>query len=158
MKDKIIICGLIIAMLLAMAFVGTLTTNAAPGAAPAYAVTPVTLANNSARAAGGSRLITFFDGTPAAYLTPAVNCYDVRDYNTLDLVYTSASVAAVVIDQVYGNDTTVLAQGAAVLASNATPVVTPAVVQVPVFNAYNCVKVTSANGTPISVYVKGLAK
>lgn len=127
-------------------------------AAPMGAVTPVTFANNGSRAVDGPRLITFFDGTPAAYLTPVSNCYDTRAYNTLDLVYTSASVAAVVISQVYGNDTTVLADGAAVLASNATPVVTPVAVQVPNFNVYNCIKVTSANATPISVYVKALAK
>lgn len=126
-------------------------------AAPAAAVTPVTFANNGARAQDGPRLITFADGTPAAYLTPVTNCYDTRAYNTLDLVYTSASVAAVTIDQVYGNDTTVLAAGASVLSSS-TPVVTPVAVQVPVFNAYNCIKITSANATPISVYVKGLAK
>ena len=158
MKDKIIIGALLVALLLAMVFVGTLPTNAAPGAAPAFAVTPVTFANNGSRAQDGPRIITFFDGTPAAYVTPVTNCYDTRAYNTLDVVYTSASVAAVVIDQVYGNDTSVLAQGGAILASNATPVVTPATVQLPNFNAYNCVKVTSANGTPISVYVKALGK
>lgn len=158
MKDKIIIGALIVAILAGMVFVGTLPTNAAPGAAPALAVTPVTFSNNSSRAQDGPRIITYFDGTPAAYNTPVTNCFDTRAYNTLDIVYTTASVAAVTIDQTYGNDTNVLALGGAILASNATPVVTPAVVQLPNFNAFNCVKVTSANGTPISVYVKALGK
>lgn len=127
-------------------------------AAPMGAVTPVTFSNNASRALDGPRLVTFFDGTPAAYLTPVSNCYDTRAYNTLDVVYTSASVTNVVISQIYGNDTTVLADGAAVLSSNATPVVTPVAVQIPNFNAFNCIKVTSSNGTPISVYVKALAK
>lgn len=158
MKDKIIIGVLLVVMLLAMVLVGQLPTHAAPDAAPAFAVTPVTFANNGSRAQDGPRIITYFDGTPAAYLTPVTNCFDTRAYNTLDVVYTSASVAAVTIDQTYGNDTNVLALGGAILASNATPVVTPAVVQLPNFNAFNCVKVTSANATPISVYVKALGK
>ncbi|MFN8493129.1 MAG: hypothetical protein U0350_36335 [Caldilineaceae bacterium] len=158
MKQRLSLGLLIVAMLAAMALVGQLPTNAAPGDAPAFAVTPVTFSNNGGRAQDGPRIITYFDGTPAAYLTPVVNCYDTRAYNTLDIVYTSASVAAVSIDQTYGNDTNVLALGGSIINNNATPVVTPAVVQLPNFNAYNCVKVVSANATPISVYVKALGK
>lgn len=126
-------------------------------AAPLGAVTPVTFSNNSGRAVD-PRLLTFFSGTPAAYNTPVTNCYDTRAYNTLDVVYTLDSVAAITVEQVYGNDTSVLAPGASIVANNATPVVTPGAVQLPNFNAYNCIKVTAANGTPVSVYVKGLGK
>lgn len=147
-----------IAMIAILLFVMAISGPSTSYGAPAAAVTPITFANNGSRAVDGPRLITYFDGTPAAYLTPVSRCYDTRAYNTLDLVYTSASVAAVVIDQTYGNDTSVQAAGAAVLASNATPVVTPVAIQIPNFNAFNCIKVTSANATPISVYVKGLAK
>lgn len=157
MRDKLylLFIGLCILALIVMIAIGPQMVSAAP----LGAVTPVTFTNNGSRASiDGPRIITFFDGTPAAYLTPAVNCYNTAAYNTIDVVYTTASVAAVVIDQVYGNDTTVLAQGGSILASNATPVVTPAVVQLPNFNAYNCVKVTSANATPIGVYVKALVK
>lgn len=141
-------------LLITMAISGPSTSVAAP----LGAVTPVTFSNNGSRAVDGPRIVTFFNGTPAAYQTPVTNCFDTRAYNTLDVVYTSASVAAVTIDQTYGNDTAVTALGAAVLASNATPVVTPVAVQIPNFNAFNCIKVTSANATPISVYVKALAK
>jgi hypothetical protein len=141
-------------LVLVMAISGPSTSNAAP----LGAVTPVTFSNNGSRALDGPRIVTFFNGTPAAYQTPVTNCYDTRAYNTLDVIYTSASVAAVTIDQTYGNDTAVTALGAAVLASNATPVVTPVAVQIPNFNAFNCIKVSSANATPISVYVKALAK
>lgn len=140
-----------------MAMVSLIPASAAPSDAPAAAVTPVTFSNNSGRAAD-ARLITFFNGTPAAYQTPVTNCFDTRNYNTLDVIYTAGSVAAITVEQVYGNDTTVLAPGAAIIANNATPVVTPGAAQIPNFNAYNCIKVTSANGTPISVYVKALGK
>lgn len=159
-KQNIFLGFLVACLVAAMAFVGTLQTNAAPGAAPALAVTPVTFSNNSSRAQGGSRIVTFFDGTPAAYLTPVSSCYNLQDYNTLDLVYTAASVASMTIDQTYGNnsDGTKQALGASIIAANATPVNTPVAVQVPNFNAYTCVKVTSADATPVGVYVKALAK
>lgn len=149
------VVALAIVLLLGSMFaLGPTATNAAPN----LAVTPITFANNSSRAQDGPRIITFFDGTPAAYLTPVTNCYDTRAYNTLDVVYKSASVAAVTIDQTYGNDTSVLVAGASIIAANATPVVTPVGVQIPAFNAYNCVKVVSADATPIAVYVKALGK
>jgi hypothetical protein len=149
-----LIATVMIALLvIVMMISGPLRTSAAPMAA----VTPLSFSNNSSRAAG-PRLITYFDGTPAAYLTPVTTCYDLRGYNTLDLIYTTASVTTVVIDQLYGNNTTKLAAGAAILASNATPVVTPVAMQIPIFNAYNCVQVTAGNGTPFSVYVGTLAK
>lgn len=141
-----------------MAMISLIPASAAPAGAPVAAVTPVTFSNNGSVPSTGPRLLDFFSGTPAAYVTPVTNCFDTRAYNTIDVVYTSASVTTTTIEQVYGNDTTVLAAGAAIVSANATPVVTPAVVQVPNFNAYNCIKVTSANGTPIAVYVKGLAK
>lgn len=125
-------------------------------AAPLGAVTPVTFSNNGLSAS--PRVVTFFNGTPAAYNTPVTNCFDTRAYNTLDLVYTLGSVAAITVEQVYGNDSSVLAPGASLIANNATPVVTPAAVQIPNFNAFNCIKVTSLNGTPIAVYAKALAK
>jgi hypothetical protein len=149
--------ALVVAVVL-MAMISLIPASAAPAGAPAAAVTPVTFANNSSRTMEGARLITFFNGTPAAYNTPTTNCFDTRSYNTMDVVYTLGSVAAITVEQVYGNDTTVLAPGASLIANNATPVVTPAAVQIPNFNAYNCIKVTSVNGTPVSVYVKALGK
>lgn len=148
----------LVVVVVLMAMISLIPASAAPNAAPNAAVTPVTFSNNGSRPVEGPRLIDFFSGTPAAYITPVTNCYDTRAYNTIDLFYTAASVAAVTIEQVYGNDTTVLAPGAAIVSANATPVVTPGAAQVPNFGAINCIKVTSANGTPIAVYVKGLAK
>ena len=144
--------------ILLVSLISLIPAMAAPQGAPQAAVTPVTFSNNSGRQSEGARLITFFNGTPAAYQTPVTNCFDTRNYNTLDVVYTTSSVTNVTISQLYGNDISILAAGAAIQAANATPVVTPVAVQIPNFNAYNCVQVLSANGTPISVYVKALGK
>lgn len=140
-----------------MAMISLIPASAAPNSAPAMAVTPVTGLSAANSGAGVSEILTFFSGTPAAYLTPVAKCFETANRQTIDLVYTSASVAAVTITQKYGNDQVKFAPGISIL-SSATPVVTPVSLQVGSFNAFNCVEVVSANATPIAVYVKGLAK
>lgn len=152
MKDKIYLgfIGLCIVAMLSMMALGP---QMASGTALAAVITPVTVNNNASLTTGGARVVSYFDGTPAAYNTPVTNCYYMPGYGTLDIVYKSASVASVQIDQLYGNDTTVLAAGSSIL-NSATPVVTPVSVQIAAFNANQCIKVTSADATPIAVYVK----
>lgn len=154
-KQNLFLGLLILALIVSMVFAGQLPEASA---APLGAVTPVTFSNNGGRLSLTPVVLTIANGTPAAYLTPAVTCYDTRLYNTADAVYTVGSVTAMTITQLYGNDTSILAPGQSLLANNATPVTTPAAVQMPLFNAQNCISIKSGNATPVAVYFKMMTR
>lgn len=130
-----------------------LDTNAAPAAAP----TPVVFVNNGARAVD-QRLLTFFNGTPVAALTPVTQCYDLRGYSVLDLQWVSAQNTTTTLSLVHGMDADHLTAGQTLINASSTPVATPVLQQYPLYGVQQCITVSAISSTPQAVWVKGLAK
>ena len=147
-----------VVVLVLMLFVAALALPPIVGnAAPAMAPTPVVFSNNGARSPG-ARLVPFFDGTPVAAMTPVSSCYDMRDYSVMDVEWTAAQSAALTVTLSHGNDSTRVVLGQTLINASSTPVATPAMQQYPLYGVQQCVKIQSANATPVSVWVSGLGK
>lgn len=137
--------------LAAMTLYGPIS-NAAPGAAP----TPVVFSNNGARA-NPPRDALFFSGTPVAALTPVVNCYDMREFSIVDLTFGAAQAQTITMTLLHGPDESHLVIGQTLISASSTPVATT-LQQYPLYQIQQCVKLQAANGTPVSVYARGLGK
>lgn len=134
-------------------FAPLMLTNAAPAAAP----TPVVFVNNGARAVD-QRILTFFNGTPVAALTPVTQCYDLRGYSVMDLQWTASQATTTTLSLAHGMDTEHLTAGQTLINASLTPVATPVLQQYPLYGVQQCVTLSAANATPQAVWVKGLAK
>jgi hypothetical protein len=121
------------------------------------APTPVVFSNNGARP-NTARLVPFFDGTPVAALTPVSNCYDAGDYSIVDLSWSASQSAAITVTLLHGVDSAHQVLGQTLINASSTPVATPQLQQYPLYGVAQCVKIQSANATPVSVWVKGLVK
>lgn len=154
LQERLYVWGAIasVAILLALMVIsGPTASNAAPMGAP----TPVTFSNNGSRATA-PRLAVFNSGTPVAALTPVTTCYDMREYSTMDLAWVAAQAATITLTLKGGNDTTNLFSEQVLINANATPISN--FQQYPLFGVNQCITLQSVNATPVSVYVKGLAK
>ncbi len=156
MRNKLYLFGLIatIVFVLAMIVTGGPLFNA--NAAPLGAPTPVVFSNNGARA-NPPRDAAFFDGTPVAALTPVTNCYDMREYSIVDLTFSAAQAQTITMTLLHGPDATHLATGQTLINASSTPVATT-LQQYPLYGIQQCIKLQAANGTPVSVYARGLGK
>lgn len=145
--------ALAIAMLLLITLTGA-PASAAPGAAPAAAVTPVASVN--ARGPETARVLTFFNAEVVTVDTR--RCFDASMFETLDFQYVidETLINTVTLKIQHSNDNATYTDGATT--ASAVTADGNGMAQYALFGRWNCIHADVGTANPITITAIGVAK